>query len=133
MLCSLIYPLVYDMTQLRNQGIMEYVKDIWNLADQLHIWFGLSSSIMQIIFTSEPSIKNEKIEKIFLIIVAILMLIKTFFFLRVFSSLSYIVTVMRNVFYDLRVFLLFYIILIFMFSNVISILQIGNFEASNDP
>jgi hypothetical protein len=121
------------MTQLRNQGIMEYVKDIWNLADQLHIWFGLSSSIMQIIFTSEPSIKNEKIEKIFLIIVAILMLIKTFFFLRVFSSLSYIVTVMRNVFYDLRVFLLFYIILIFMFSNVISILQIGNFEASNDP
>lgn len=61
------------------------------------------------------------------------MLIKTFFFLRIFSQLSYIVTMMKNVFYDLRVFLLFYFILILMFSAVLGILRLGNYEKSNDP
>ena len=51
---------------------------------------------------------------------------KTFALLRVSSDLSYIVTMLSNVIYDLRVFLLFYAILIFMFSQFLTILGLGN-------
>ena len=51
---------------------------------------------------------------------------KTFLFLRVFGGLSYIVTMLMNVISDLKVFLLFYGILIFMFSQFLTIMGIGN-------
>ena len=73
------------------------------------------------------------VSTIFMILVTFLMLIKTFFFLRIFNNLSYIVTMMKRVFYDLRVFILCYSILILMFSAVLGILRYENFELSSDP
>ena len=64
--------------------------------------------------------------KILMIIVVILALIKTFFFLRIFESLSPIVTMLQNVIYDLRIFLLFYTILLVLFSLLFGILGMGN-------
>jgi hypothetical protein len=60
-------------------------------------------------------------------------LIKTFFFLRIFDDMSYIVTMMKKVFYDLRIFMFFYAILVLMFSAILSILKVGNYELSDDP
>lgn len=59
-----------------------------------------------------------------------MLLLKTFFFLRIFGSLSYIVTMIVSVFYDLRIFLFFYFIITILFSLILGILGIGNF---NDP
>jgi len=42
--------------------------------------------------------------------------------------LSYIVTMIRSVFYDLRIFLLFYAILCIIFSLNISIIGLNNFN-----
>ena len=53
-------------------------------------------------------------------------IIKTFFFLRIFNDLSYIVTMINQVVYDLRVFLLFYQILIVLFSMIFAVLGVGN-------
>lgn len=64
---------------------------------------------------------------IILILITYLMLVKTFFYLRIFSNISYIVTMMKIVFYDLRVFLYFYLVLILMFATVFGILKIGQF------
>jgi len=47
---------------------------------------------------------------------------KTFFFMRIVSSFSYIVTMIINVVYDLKVFLLFFTILIIMFSAVFDVI-----------
>jgi len=63
-----------------------------------------------------------------MMIILFLGLIKTFFFLRIFDALSPIVTMLTNVIYDLRIFLLFYGILIFLFSLMIGILGIGNID-----
>ena len=63
--------------------------------------------------------------------VVFMIMIKTFFFLRIFSSLSYIVTMLRTVIYDLRIFLLFYAILTILFSLMIGILGIGNFKINS--
>ena len=66
-----------------------------------------------------------------MIMVVFMIMIKTFFFLRIFSSLSYIVTMLRTVIYDLRIFLLFYAILTILFSLMIGILGIGNFKINS--
>lgn len=62
-----------------------------------------------------------------MILVVFMLLLKTFFFLRVIESMSTIVTMIRNVVYDLRVFLSFYAIITVLFSLLIDILGIGNF------
>jgi hypothetical protein len=51
---------------------------------------------------------------------------KTFFFLRIFETLSYIVTMIKQVFYDLRIFLLFFGILMYFFSLVFAVTGVGN-------
>ena len=67
-----------------------------------------------------------------MIIIILLSIIKTFFFLRIFSSLSYIVTMLKNVMYDLRVFFIFYMSLIFLFSLIFGVLGIGNYKVPSD-
>lgn len=64
-------------------------------------------------------------------LVLLLALIKSLFFLRIFDSLSYLVTLLRSVIYDLRIFMLFYGILMFMFSLIIGVLGLSNF--TRDP
>lgn len=84
----------------------------------MHISLGYSNCILQTqigtcrIFT-----------KTILIIVIFLLLVKTFFFMRIFRSFSYIVTMIINVVIDLQVFLLFFAILVVMFSLVFDVLN----------
>ena len=54
-----------------------------------------------------------------------LLVIKTFFFLRIFRNFTPIVIMLKNVIYDLRIFLLFYTILIFIFSLIFSVLGVN--------
>ena len=75
----------------------------------------------------------EKMKDVFLIVICILILIKTFFYLRIFQDMSYIVTMIRTVLHDLKIFMTFYFILILMFSAILSILKVGNYELSHDP
>ena len=62
-----------------------------------------------------------------------LLLIKTFFFLRIFEDLSFLVTMVKQVFFDLKVFLFFFAILLFMFAIVMSVLDLRNYEYSDNP
>lgn len=43
LLICLIYPMVYDMLQLKKQGFGEYFADKWNYLDQGHIWIGIAN------------------------------------------------------------------------------------------
>lgn len=67
-----------------------------------------------------------------MIIVTYLMLVKTFFFMRVFRDMSQLVMMMRQVIYDLRVFMMFYFILIWIISLVFNILMVGNYRSFHD-
>ena len=66
------------------------------------------------------------------LIVLLLALIKTMFFLRIFDNLSYLVTLIRSVIYDLRLFLVFYSILVFMFALILGVLGFQNFSQNSD-
>ena len=70
--------------------------------------------------------------KISLIVVLLLALIKTMFFLRIFNSFSYMVLLLRSVIYDLKTFMLFYAILMYIFALILGVLGINNFSREED-
>lgn len=52
--------------------------------------------------------------------------IKTALYLRIFSDLSPIIGMLRNVVYDLRIFIMAYVVLIVLFSLLFGITGVGN-------
>ena len=100
---------------------MAYFEDPWNYTDMLYIWSSIITLILQ--NTAGPT---ALLSKILTITIVFLALLKTFFFLRIFTALSPIVTMLTNVIYDLRIFLLFYGILIFFCAQWIGILGLAN-------
>ena len=60
-------------------------------------------------------------------ILVLTLLVKTFFYLRIFPTLTPIVVMITEVVYDLRIFLVFYIILLAAFCNIFAVLGIGNY------
>ena len=59
-------------------------------------------------------------------------ILKSFFYLRIFHWLSYIVTMIYTVVSDLKVFALFFTILILLFSMVFAVLGAGNENVPGD-
>ena len=60
--------------------------------------------------------------KVVMVVTIFLCLMKTFFFLRIVKKFSFIVTMLVNVVLDLSVFMLFFTILIVMFSLVFDVI-----------
>ena len=116
-LVCLCYPIFYDGTQMLKQGF-DYFKDGWNYIDILNIGLGLWSVYCQLYRGT-----LELDSKLVMIALLLICLLKTFFYMRVVMSFSYIVTMIINVFIDLRVFLLFFTILIMMFSAVFDVIS----------
>lgn len=120
---GIIYSTLYDGTQMIRIGLGEYLKDAWNALDCLYIFTGIAQVIIHRVLGPFHIAC-----KITMIIVVSLAVMKTFFYLRIFDRLSPIVTMLTRVTKDLMNFLLFFIILIFGFSMITSILGLGNIE-----
>jgi hypothetical protein len=71
--------------------------------------------------------------KVMMTIIYLMQIHKTFFFLRIFDAVSYIVTMLYTVMWDLKVFILFYFILIFLFSQIYSVFGLNNQYISSIP
>ena len=65
--------------------------------------------------------------QVLMMVVALIMLIKNFFFLRMRKQLSALVTMLTEVIHDVQAFMFFYAILILLTTVILSILDIGNF------
>jgi hypothetical protein len=59
-------------------------------------------------------------------IIVIFMIVKTFFFLRIYPTLTPIIVMLKNVVWDLKIFLFFYLILITLFSQLLAVIGLGN-------
>jgi len=66
--------------------------------------------------------------KVLLCLTVTCSIVKTFFFLRIFKGISYLVTMIFQVFQDLMPFLLFYTILIVFMALYFGILGLGNYN-----
>lgn len=127
LLLGILYPMVYDMAQMYKAGISVYFSDTANYADFIYIWGSVGNAILQIVYDpfQLPS-------RIIMCIIVCLLICKTFFFLRIFPTLTPIVVMLTNVIWDLRIFLFFYVILILLFSQLFAVLGLGNAQLRTD-
>jgi len=91
-------------------GLAAYFGDLWNYADLLYIYGSIGNIVLQL-YLGPFNIYS----RITMCIIVILLITKTFFFLRIFPLLTPIVVMINNVVYDLRIFMFFYLILISLF------------------
>lgn len=106
---GIFYPWLYDFTQMLRGGLGDYLSDPWNYADMLYTYGSIANCIMQIVYGP-----FHNVSRILMFVIILLLLIKTFFFLRIFATLTPLVVMLTSVFGDLRPFMLFYSILIVM-------------------
>ena len=114
----LLYPLVYDGTQLIKQGPTTYLKSIWNYNDVFHILGGYLNIYTQIYFGPF----NVYCQSLTVILI-VMMLFKLFFFLRIYKKLSVITTMIMTCMYDLKVFMIFFLILTTFFGMMMNVIS----------
>jgi hypothetical protein len=120
LLVGILYPMIYEIIQMFKIGLEDYFTDLGNYADLVYI-FG--SVAMSFVHMDDPYSFGSKL---LMSIIVILAIRRTFNFLRIFSVLSPIVTMLNNVIWDLRIFLTFYFILVLLFSLMYGVLGLGN-------
>lgn len=118
---GVIYPTWYDSLQLYKLGWREYFSDYGNYSDMIYTYGSLANVILQ--NTTDP---HHLYNKALMSLIFLQQIYKTFFFLRIFDTLSYIVTMINKVVFDLRVFVMFYMIMITLFSMIFAVLGVGN-------
>ena len=116
----LCYPIWYDGTQLMKSGI-NYFYQGSNYIDIVHISMGFLNIYMQIYVGTW-----DYLSKVVLIIVIMTSLKKTFAYMRIFPEFSSIVTMINCVIIDLRIFMVFFFILIVFFSIILDVIGRNN-------
>lgn len=125
MAVGIVYPALYDLVQLKNKGFKVYFSDIYNYSDLIFVYSGIVNMVLQNIY-SDDFHPSSIVCKILMILTISCSIVKTFLFLRVFGGLSYLVTMLFQVMNDLKVFLLFYFILLFCFSLYYCVIGVAN-------
>jgi len=118
---GIIYPWIYDFIQLINDGPRVYFSDPWNYVDFVYIYGSIANIVLQLVLDDPFHISI----KILLSVIVVIIIMKTFFFLRILQNFTPIVIMLTNVIYDLRIFGLFYSVLCFLFSLMFSVIGVG--------
>ncbi len=124
---GIVWSTLYDVRQFCKEGARQYLSDEWNVIDVVYIGMGISQIVVH--RALGPFHWLSKIQMLIVILIAVN---KTFFFLRIFKSYSAIVTMLKSVANDLVKFLIFFIILLVGLSLNLNILQLGNIEIDNN-
>ena len=124
LLAGIVYPSLYSLALIFTYRL-EYFLMPSNWVDVFYI----GGSITQCLLHLEKGPFNFE-SKFVMIFVIMFSLIRTFKFMRIFKDFSPIVTMLTTVVYDLKAFLLFYIILNGLFSLLFGIVGICNLNES---
>lgn len=80
LIIGIFYPWLYDFIQLCRGGVMDYLSDPWNYADMVYIYGSILNCILQFILGPFHIAC-----RIIMCIIVILLVVKTFFFMRIFE------------------------------------------------
>lgn len=115
----MFYPVIYELCQMFREGF-DYFLDPWNIKDILFITASIVNCVFQHYFGPRHTLSQ-----ISMILLVLTIIPKTFFYLRIFPSLTPIIVMLGEVVSDLKAFLLFFSILILMLGQVFAVLQCG--------
>jgi len=87
--------------------------------------FYYSSTIANIV-AQQTLDAHHILNRILMCIIVLFLIQKTFFYLRMFTTLTPIVVMLQNVLWDLRLFLTFYVILVALSAHMFMIIGLGN-------
>lgn len=73
---------------------------------------------------------DEIIRIILLICLTLVIMVKTFFFMRMFDSMAHLVSMIQQVAHDLRAFIVFFFILLQITSLILSIIGVGSHSSN---
>ena len=118
---GILYPLLYDIHQFVKMGVIEYFSQFWNYIDIMYISGSMLNLTLQL-YLSPYNIFC----RILMCIITLALLVKTFFFLRIFPIFTPIVVMIMEVVYDLRIFMIFFFILLGFTSQLFAVLGLGN-------
>jgi len=124
LLAGVLYAAVYELIQLGRIGPRQYFTDFQNYLDILYCSFGAAVAYYH--YVHLPFVFASKLVMITSILLSTA---RTFKYMRIFQDCSPIVVMLGNVGWDLRIFLLFYAILIAFFSMVMDVTGFGNTNA----
>lgn len=89
LIIGIFYPWVYDFTQLIRGGLADYLSDPWNYADMAYIYGSIANCILQWIYGP-----FHVVCRLIMCLIVILLIVKTFFFLRIFPDLTPLVVML---------------------------------------
>ena len=128
LLGGVVYPLVYELIHCCKLGLTSYITSINHILDIIYIGCSIAMTFVHVII---PPIKI--VPQIVMISVTLLSIIRCFKFMRIFTVFSPIVIMLHTVVIDLQAFMLFYTILIGLFSLLFGILGLGSMNANVNP
>ena len=120
MACGLICFLnLHEVKTLIRIGYMNYFTDIWNYVD-IALFF---TFLLEVIVNYLDKIHGfGNIKRFLQTLIILLSFIKLNFFLRIFEGFSFLVSMLRGVFSDLKFFLSFFAFVVITFSLILSVL-----------
>jgi hypothetical protein len=128
LLGGIVYPFCYESTKMIKTGAKEYLTTPANYFDILYIFGSILMSLLHM-FDNPYKILSKTV----MIFVILQSIVRTFKCMRIIELYSPIVTMLGAVFYDLRIFLLFYGILVGKFSLLFGILGCANPNSDINP
>ena len=118
---SVIPTVTLNVVKIYKYGFIDYWGNNENIVDLVFNIIGVSNFILQ--QTYGPYHIACKLLMMFLVNIVLLKLVNI---LKIFGVLTPIVVMLKNVIYDLRVFLFFFFMLTFKFSLITSVMGLGN-------
>lgn len=116
----LFYSAFYEIMQFCRSGVLYFFS--WsNFIDLSYVVVGYYNMYCQIWMGT-----SRFFCKLIFVIVIILSLMKTFYFMKIFMGFSYVVTMIYRVVFDLKSFLLFYFILMIFLSIILDVILMNN-------
>ena len=116
----LFYSAFYEVAQLCRAGLL-YFFSASNFIDLSYVLVGYYNMYCQLFIGTSVFWC-----KLIFVIVIILSLMKTFYFMKIFMDFSYVVTMIYQVVFDLKSFLLFYFILVVFLSIILDVILMSN-------
>lgn len=104
---------------------ISYLEDGWNFIDVLAVTASTLNLFMQLIMGH-----RHLSCKVIMIFIIYLVIMKTFYFIRIFPTITPIVVMLGKVTYELKEFMLFFLIKILILSQMFTVLQLGKSSAS---
>ena len=116
--------LFFSLYEVRQWYVMRaaYWKGPWNHTDLFYITFQTINVSVHFFYDKH----GEILPVLMMVIVLFMTTIKLLFYLQNIESISTLVILMTQVIYDLRLYMIFFFILVYLFALIIGTLGVGN-------